>query len=627
MELFDEFPSDYLEASARQHRWARGDWQLLPWITGRHRGNDHGRGWGRIGGIGRWKMVDNLRRSLSPLAVFTLLVAAWCLPGAGAGWWTAFVLGVYALPTLLSFLGSLLPKRRGVAKRSFLRGIAADLAIGLAQAALRLTLLAHAAWLRADAIGRTLWRVCVSRRHMLEWTPAAQAHRALDLKVGGLYLRMRGALVLAAGARRRCSPPRARAPGASPRVSRHGRFRCSSRWVSQPPRPPRPRAFRSDGRRVPAIARRTWAYFERFAGEEFHGPPADNFQEEPQPEVAPDFADQRRARAAGDRRGQRLRDGSERSRWPSAGGAVAAIGRLELFRGHLYNWYGTTDLAPLEPRYVSTVDSGNLAAHLIVLKQACLERAAAPVLSGRVLQGIGDTLALVRGAAAALALGSSARVVTSRQLEAALADARALLAPVPATPAEWTSRLAALAVCAETLVDIVRALGDDGSPESAPALAWSLALRAAIASHARDARAAGESLHPAEPLAARLAALAREADRLVAGMDFTFLYDSPRDLFAIGYRPVEATLDAGHYDLLASEARLASFVAIARGDVPVEHWFHLGRPLTPSAAVGAAVLVRLDVRVPHAGPRARCTVGQPAREHEPAGRAATDPVR
>src|SRR4249920_2376083 len=104
-------------------------------------------------------MLDNLRRSLSPPATFLLLVAAWCLPGAGAGWWTVFVLCVYVLPTLLSFLGSLLPKRRGVAKRSFLRGIAADLAIGLAQAALRLTLLAHAAWLRVDAIGRTLWRL------------------------------------------------------------------------------------------------------------------------------------------------------------------------------------------------------------------------------------------------------------------------------------------------------------------------------------------------------------------------------------------------------------------------------------------------------------------------------------
>ncbi len=254
VELFEGFPAAYEVAASRQHRWVRGDWQLLPWILGLAPSAPGQAGNDAIPAIARWKMLDNLRRSLSPPATFALLVAAWCLPGAGAGWWTAFVLGVYVLPTLLAFFGSLLPKRRGVAKRSFLRGIAADLAIGLAQAALRLTLLAHAAWLRADAIGRTLWRVCVTRRHLLEWTPAAQAHRALDLKIGGLYLRMRGALVLAAAAAALLAFSGSRAWGLAVPFLAAGRSRRSSRGGSACPRVrPRPRAFPK--RRPPSSAR------------------------------------------------------------------------------------------------------------------------------------------------------------------------------------------------------------------------------------------------------------------------------------------------------------------------------------------------------------------------------------
>ncbi len=592
VELFEGFPAEYEVAASRQHRWVRGDWQLLPWILGLPPGASGAPADRAIPAIARWKMLDNLRRSLSPPATFALLVAAWCVPGAGAGLWTAFVLGMYTSPALLSFVGSLLPKRRGVAKRSFLRGVAAELAVGLAQSALRLTLLAHSAWLRADAIGRTLWRLCVSRRHLLEWTPAAQTQRAFDLEVGGLYRRMRGALVLAAAAAALVAVSGSHAGSlAAPFLAAWILSPMVARWVSEPPREAASeRVSEAAGAEFRRIARRTWSYFERFAGPEFHGLPADNFQEVPHPEVA------RRTSptnvglallatvAANDFGWIGTVEMAERLE-----AVFAAIGRLEVFRGHLYNWYGTSDLAPLEPRYVSTVDSGNLAAHLITLKQACLERATAPVLSGRALEGIGDALALMRGAAAALDVGRPARVVTSGQLEAALGEARALLAPVPANADEWSSRLSALAASAETLVDIVRALGDEGSPGAGPALEWAVALGASIASHARDVRAAGESLRPPEPLAARLAALAREADRLVTGMDFTFLYDAPRDLFAIGFRPVEGTLDSGHYDLLGSEARLASFVAIARGDVPVEHWFHLGRPLTPVGR-GSALL-------------------------------------
>ena len=239
--------------------------------------------------IGRWKMIDNLRRSLSAPATFATLVAGWCLPGVGAGLWTVFVLGVLALPPFLSFFSNLVPKRRGVAKRSFLRGVAADLAIGLSQAALRVVFLAHTAWMRSDAIARTLWRLGITRRHLLEWVPAAQAHRALDLEVPGFYRRMRGAILLAAAAGVLVAVSGSGAwPYAAPFVAAWLLSPLVARWVSLPPREDRVHApLRGRGA---AVSRRSpggpGATSSGSPVAEFHDLPADNFQEVPQPEAA-----------------------------------------------------------------------------------------------------------------------------------------------------------------------------------------------------------------------------------------------------------------------------------------------------------------------------------------------------
>ena len=593
VELFEGFPGHYEVAVSRQHRWVRGDWQLLPWIFGTARAIPGSGGRSSVPVMGRWKMIDNLRRSLSAPATLATLVAAWCLPGAGAGRWTAFVLGVFFLPTLLSFFSSLLPKRKGIAKRSFLRGVATDLALGLAQAALRIVFLAHTAWMRCDAIARTLWRLWISRRHLLEWVPAAQAHRALDLDVAGFFRRMRSAVLLGAAAGVLVAASGSGAwSSAGPFVAAWLLSPLVARWVSQPPgEDPSLRLSAAETRYFRGIARRTWRYFERFGGPGFHDLPADNFQEVPEPEAA------RRTSPTNIGLGLLSTVAANDFGWIGTAemvdrldGTLATISRFERFRGHLYNWYDTSALTPLEPRYVSTVDSGNLAAHLITLKHACLERIGEPILIGRAVNGIADTLDVVRETATELALRSRSRVVTARQLEEALREASLLLSPVPSTPEEWASRLAELSVCVEALVDLVRALSQEGEPSgNGWALEWALALRACVESHARDCRATMPSHGSTAQPDSGLAAIARIADGLVAEMDFTFLYDRPRDLFAIGYRPQDGSLDPGHYDLLASEARLASYVAIARGDVPVEHWFHLSRPLTPVGR-GSALL-------------------------------------
>jgi cyclic beta-1,2-glucan synthetase len=583
LELFEGFPGHYEVAASRQHRWVRGDWQLLPWILGN--GPRAARSRGGIPLMDRWKMADNLRRSLSAPGMFATMVAAWCLPGVDAGLWTFLIVSVLFFPTLLSFLTSLLPRHRGIAKRSFLRGAVSDLGLGLAQGVLRLVFLAHTAWLRIDAIARTLWRLAVSRRHLLEWVPAAQAHRALDLEIAGFYRRMRSAvgLTAAAGLLVGFSGP----PDWSwtaPLLALWFASPLIARWISLPPVGSVGASITADqARRFRRIARRTWRYFEQFAGPESHGLPADNVQESPQPQIA--------RRTSPTNIGLMLLStvAANDLGWIGIGDMVerleatfATLRRLARFRGHFYNWYDTVSLEPLEPRYVSTVDSGNLAAHLIALRQVCFERQDEPVRREGALDGLTDALGLLRVSATGAVGASRSRVVTPRQFEDALTETAALLSSVPASDSEWRQRLSLLATHAETLVDLARALGQDGdaSPDST-ALEWALAFSECVASHARDAAVPDGSDDPAPGFARRLSALAADAGRMAEEMDFTFLLDRSRQLFSIGYSLSDGALDPGHYDLLASEARLASFIAIAHGDAPVQHWFHLSRPLTP----------------------------------------------
>ena len=190
IELFDEFPSNYLVASARAHRWARGDWQLLPWITGRRGRTSHGRAWSRIGGVDRWKMIDNLRRTVTaPLALATLLLA-WTVPSASALWWSALVLASVLVPAAMPVVAGLMPHRKGISKRSHLRDVGGDLVVATAQVILEVTFLAHQAVLMLDAVVRTLVRLFITRRHLLEWQTAAQVKAQRDLDIRGFYRRM-----------------------------------------------------------------------------------------------------------------------------------------------------------------------------------------------------------------------------------------------------------------------------------------------------------------------------------------------------------------------------------------------------------------------------------------------------
>ncbi|HSJ99321.1 MAG TPA: glucoamylase family protein, partial [Myxococcota bacterium] len=571
IEVVEEFPSRYDVAAARQHRWTRGDWQLLPWILGP-----------ALPALGRWKMLDNLRRSLSAPASVAALVAGWMLPLQAALVWTGFVVSTIAAATLLTVLAAIVPRRARITLRSHLRALAGDVRLALLLTGLHIAFLPHQAWLMADAIARTLYRLLVSRRHLLDWVTAGQASVSRRLDLLGFYRHMAGGVALAFLTMIFVWGKASDAwPVAFPFVLAWIASPAIARWTSLSPRVAgRVPVLPADALALRRVARRTWRYFETFVTATDHWLPPDNFQEDPKPVVA--------HRTSPTNLGLYLLSVVSARDFGWAGttetverleATLETMGRLARFRGHFYNWYDTRDLRPLEPQYVSSVDSGNLAGHLIALANACREWKVAPAAGAEAIAGIEDALDLTREALRALPGDRRTLTIAHDQLEAALDALAAALGQSLAGVANDA------APHAETMVDIARALaGERGDEAGAEMLFWAEATQRSIESHRRDLAQVKE-----DALERRLSALEERARAIAGEMDFGFLLDRERRLLSIGYRVGEGQLDPSCYDLLASEARLASFVAIAKGDVMSRHWFRLGRAVTPIGH-GAALI-------------------------------------
>jgi cyclic beta-1,2-glucan synthetase len=328
-----------------------------------------------IPALGRWKMLDNLRRTLIGPASCLVLFLGWTVPSLSPGLWTLFVLLALGFPSLLPFLYGLDPRATSISWRSHFAAVLADLWVGLCRIALDLVFLAQEAWLKADAMVRTLWRLFVSHRHLLQWVTAAQSSFTGRYEVGPAYARLRGGVILGRRAlRARCWPcgPSSMAI-AAPLIVLWAAAPAVAIAISRPPAAPREhRLSAAESFYLRGIARRTWRFFEEFVTAEQSFLPPDNFQEDPHPVVA--------HRTSPTNLGMYLlsvltaRDFG----WISTLEAVErleatleSMGRLERHRGHFFNWYDTSNLRTLEPRYVSTVDSGNLAAHLMALAHGC----------------------------------------------------------------------------------------------------------------------------------------------------------------------------------------------------------------------------------------------------------------
>ncbi len=582
VELFEDFPSHSEVAASRTHRWMRGDWQLLPWILGRR---------GKLPPLGRWKMLDNLRRSLLAPACIALLIAAFADPLSHPMVWVLLVLGPAIWPTLINAVERLVRVPAARSRRMHLLRSLSDFVGELGRAAVSLALLAQNAWLAVDAIARALYRMVVSKKHLLEWVTAAQAKSQRGAALATFVWPLKSASIVVVGAvavLMVVNPPAVMrlAPllllwWLSPVVARY----LSSPLYRRDPLDDLPREV---DRELRGTARRTWSFFERFVTPDDNCLPPDNFQEDPAPVVAHRTSPTNiglyllSTVAARDFGWLGLQATCDRLAM-----TLASLQKLERFKGHLLNWYDTRSLAALSPRYVSTVDSGNLAGHLIALRQACLEMRAAPLLSLRAFSGPLDSLGLCRQVLLEYpgVPGASTR---GRELLAVLRQIEQRLSEPCATLGEASAALQAAAR------DIAMQLRKDSTPLPQEATRWLAKAGQDIDSHLQDLQDLPAAEHLSRNvtlaglkassrhavLAGLLTEIAEECRELVAAMSFTFLYDRSRGLFSIGYRVADRELDDSYYDLLASEARLASLVAIAKGDVPYSHWFRLGRRLT-----------------------------------------------
>ncbi len=631
IELFENLPHAYSGYSRREHRWIRGDWQIAPWIlpcvpdaNGRRVRNP-------LSVMNRWRIAENLRRSLAPVASMLLLLGAW-LFSSTPGLWTLVVALAAAIPALAPLFDRWAGRVSGTA--SGWDGAAGE----LGRATVNLAFLPHQAWLAVDAIARAIYRSGVSRRKMLEWETAeaamTRAHRHRNAT-------LRQMIVIAAGAL-------ALAPISNFRGSFEAAFLFLFLWAASPGllewlnqsgivgRRLRP----ADSHYLRRQARRTWRYFDDLVNEENHWLPPDNSQLALNVEVA------------------HRTSPTNIGLWLAAALAARDLGyitaddllarvsktldtleRLERYEGHPLNWYDTRTLAPLAPRYVSTVDSGNLLASLWVLEQGFHDAIEAPMIGSAAMHGLRDTLAAAGDVANQPAFAAPVhqlRHLFRGPAEGHQAIARLRLAAAaagflnpPARDGEacyWLERLAGQIDAWSAFADrylawmntlahapdsIAEELGEDWvrlrnrTLASAPSLA-ALANGAAPFEKWLDSRAGSLSApvcawldrisreyNEAKANAARtvagFAAAARRARDFAEAINMRFLYDPARKLFGVGYA-VGAPLEfKSHYDLLASECRLASLVAIAKGDVPVAHWAALGR--TRSPARGGALLL------------------------------------
>jgi len=652
--LHEDHPSSYLADARRRHRWIRGDWQILWWLLPRV--PNQGGIWvhNPLSFISQWKIFDNLRRSLVPPAMVCLLVGGWLsgshqMAAAAAGMVTVAAL----LPPLLAGLLDFVRKPHEVPIATHLLRAGRAVARPLAHALLSLVMLPYEAAMAVDAVARTLFRMLVTRRDLLEWRTAADTDLAVAGTVTGFARALAAgpivavltSLLLVAADRSvmlLAAAPWLAAWLVSPLVAW---------WISLPFPPPTVRLSSSERDFLATAGRRTWRYFEEYVTAHTNWLPPDNVQMNGELVVAPRTSPTNIAMAL-------LSDlaACDFGWCPVArlldrvSLAFDTLGCLERHRGHLLNWYDVHTLAPLLPRYVSTVDSGNLVASLLVLAGGLDELMDTAIPPPRLFAGFNDTLRIIgdghdsNGARQKrpadglppwpglpthllreaptvarasvllprlIAAASTARAEADGDeqcwwIDAIVRGATEYLADLqhlatwttlPPPPEHFWQRIAVqsphqatrlrgmlsrldgsptlreLSSLPETVLPLVEEVerANDGhdSPEAVACSRWLGRLHGAIEDAGRHA-------------AARLNELSRlaSASRALADLDFRFLYDPSRRLFAIGFNATEHRLDAGFYDLLASEARLASYVLVARRQLDQDHWFALGRLLT-----------------------------------------------
>ncbi|MGE5285086.1 MAG: glucoamylase family protein, partial [Actinomycetota bacterium] len=604
--LYEEYPSSYAADVNRRHRWIRGDWQISGWLLSRVPGPGDTRRKNPLSWPSQWKIFDNLRRSMEPPALTLLLLLGWTFLSS-AWYWTLSVIGILLIPPLLASALEMVRKPADTLLRQHLAVEARSAGRRFAQAAFTLACLPYEAFYSLDAVVRTAGRMLLTHRRLLEWQPSGSPDRNPGEGLAVICRSMWIAPVIAAAAAIRImfSRPVVLAT-AAPILVLWFASPAIAWWISRPL--VRRKAALSEAQILflRKLSRRTWEFFETFVGPEDHWLPPDNYQEYRVAAVAHRTSPTNMGLALlanlaaydfGYLPSGRLVERTEN--------ALRTMDSLARHRGHFYNWYDTQSLEPLLPLYVSTVDSGNLAGHLLTLRQGLLDLPDRHILGERWLEGISDTFQVLLDAVGGPPPPPLARF--QEILEASL-GAR------PATLAEARHCLERLTACAVEIAGSSKD-GKDGEPNR-----WTGALERHCRVALEEVALFGElpgfdgipTLRALAGLEAksegpleqrerfpeanrrareRISAIDRLALQCVefARVEYDFLYDKGRHLLAIGYNVSGRRRDSGYYDLLASEARLCTFVAIAQGQLPQESWFAMGRLLT--AAGGEPILL------------------------------------
>ncbi len=591
--LFEEYPASYRTDVMRRSRWIRGDWQLIPWLLPFLPKVDNVSRKNPLSLLSVWKILDNLRRSLIPSALTLLLLSGWTL--LSSSWfWTLVVFGIILIQPLIISVVYAFHKPEDVILRQHLKAAGKMVARQIYQSAFIIISLPYEAFYSMGALLRTCWRLIISKRRLLEWnsTTRDQDHSRFNLIEAFRTMWISPVIATISAIGLMFMFPKTLAM-VWPIIGLWFGFPFIAWWISKPLVPHAAKLSVKQYLFLRELSRKTWYFFETFVGPDDHWLPPDNYQEQPVSAIA--------HRTSPTNIGLSLlanlsaRDfgyiftGELLERTSHA---FVTMNSLERYQGHFYNWYDTQSLKPLRPLYISSVDSGNLAGHLLILRQGLLTLPDQSILGPRVFEGINDTF-LILTALAAKSLPP--QIVQFRRHLQAILDDR------PVTVEYLRKCLEKLSISSAQIVHVLTADTDEQYREWANKLlrqcqsaldeltllvpGTSLPGSAEETNKDRNfntiptLREIAQTNDHAKARIELIEGLVRQSEEF-ANMDYGFLYDKTRHLQTVGYNVEDRRSDSSYYDLLASEARLSSFVAIAQDQVPQESWFALGRLLT-----------------------------------------------
>ncbi len=624
VQLYEDYPSSYRIDISRRYRWIRGDWQIANWCLPVVPDANGGLKRNALSSLSRWKIFDNLRRSLVPIAFIVLIVAGWTILSY-AWFWTLIVLAIILIPSFISSIWNMLSKPDEVDIRQHITNATSLTSRSMLQAAFTVVCLPYEAFISVDAIVRTIWRLTFSGKRLLEWNPSGIV---LKQKEGLLatYQAMWVSPVLACGVLAYLMIGYSSALWiATPFLFMWMLSPAVVNALGKPAVAAKSKLAPDQKIYLRELARKTWSFFEKLVGPDDNWLPPDNLQLYPIPIIA--------HRTSPTNIGLSLLANlsacdfgyiTAKQLLEQTANTFTTLSKLERHEGHFYNWYDTQSLATLSPRYISTVDSGNLAGHLLTLRQGLLSIPQQKIIEPKFLYGLQDTLRLalkelsisdnpmyseleyfyesietqdfhllsvkkhfedllfnfheiVYHENKEKNIDSEWLLVFEQHLELVQHELFLLVPWLngPAIPEKFTNWKVATEV--PTLKEL--ATLDD-----------KIKLELAGWRELSNTEQENQWLSQFEQFVNQASRYARERMSVIqtlasqcyefADMEYEFLYDKSQHLLSIGYNVEEQHRDTGYYDLLASEARLGLFVAIAQGKLPQESWFALGRRLT-----------------------------------------------